>query len=343
VPRPATTYYTVSDERYFVGTVGLLNSLRLTGNDGELVILDRGLAAWQKGLLAPHATVVDLPELRDIHYWLLKGAPALVPRPGLAVLIDSDIIVTMSLDDILDVSAGGAIYSYPDHHLARERWFPEWSDAFGLTAPLRRGQTYVNVGFVAFSQDHWPRLFERVREVCERVPASEVHVGRSFQPFWAGDQDAMNALFMSEIPAESMVVGPSHEAVYWDAHRDVEIVDPITLSCVYDQWDVRLLHAASRPKPWLGDFWRRVRMDDAYVRLLRRLLFDPEAPVTISPDKTVFWLRPDPASRFTAKLLSLFDDTASFALRAYVRPLRNVVRRRVPSAAAAGGDGQRHR
>ena len=31
------TYYTVSDDRFFLGTVSLLNSLYLTGNRGKLV------------------------------------------------------------------------------------------------------------------------------------------------------------------------------------------------------------------------------------------------------------------------------------------------------------------
>jgi len=31
---PAATYYTVSDRRFFVGTVLLLNALRVSGNSG---------------------------------------------------------------------------------------------------------------------------------------------------------------------------------------------------------------------------------------------------------------------------------------------------------------------
>jgi hypothetical protein len=36
------TFYTVSNEPYFLGTVALLNSLRKTGNDGSFVVLDAG-------------------------------------------------------------------------------------------------------------------------------------------------------------------------------------------------------------------------------------------------------------------------------------------------------------
>jgi hypothetical protein len=42
------THYTVSDHRYFLGTVALLNSLSLTGTVGELVVLDAGLRPKQR-------------------------------------------------------------------------------------------------------------------------------------------------------------------------------------------------------------------------------------------------------------------------------------------------------
>ena len=46
--RPDTTFFTVADERFFPGAVCLLNSLRLSGNDAELVILDAGLTDAQR-------------------------------------------------------------------------------------------------------------------------------------------------------------------------------------------------------------------------------------------------------------------------------------------------------
>ena len=45
------TYFTVSTHRFFLGTVALLNSLRLTGNAGELVVLDAGLTPDERELL----------------------------------------------------------------------------------------------------------------------------------------------------------------------------------------------------------------------------------------------------------------------------------------------------
>ena len=61
------TYYTITDEPFFVGTVALLNSLRLTGHEGEFVALDCGLTPTQQRRLAQHARVV--PAQRESGYW----------------------------------------------------------------------------------------------------------------------------------------------------------------------------------------------------------------------------------------------------------------------------------
>ena len=57
------TYYTVSNDPFFLGTVALFNSLHVTGNTGTFVVLDAGLTAAQRELLAPHADIVSLEDL----------------------------------------------------------------------------------------------------------------------------------------------------------------------------------------------------------------------------------------------------------------------------------------
>jgi len=47
------TYYTIANAPFFPGVVALLNSLRLTRNTGELVVLDRGLDDDQRERLVP--------------------------------------------------------------------------------------------------------------------------------------------------------------------------------------------------------------------------------------------------------------------------------------------------
>ena len=142
--RPSTRFFTITDSRFFIGTVALLNSIRLTGHVGEFVVLDRGLTEDQRELLAPHAVLFELPDEIEDPY-LVKPFPALAPFDGIVVLVDSDIVVTDSLEPILAAASTGKICVFPDPPGDYWRWFPEWRDIFELTAPLRR-EPYMNAG-----------------------------------------------------------------------------------------------------------------------------------------------------------------------------------------------------
>ena len=50
-PRDAAAFYCVADERYFLGAVGLVNSLRLVGHREPIFLLDCGLDDEQRELL----------------------------------------------------------------------------------------------------------------------------------------------------------------------------------------------------------------------------------------------------------------------------------------------------
>ena len=58
-----TTDYTVSSQAYFLGTAALLNSLRLTGNEGQVVVLDAGLMPEERAVLEAHTNVVSMRRL----------------------------------------------------------------------------------------------------------------------------------------------------------------------------------------------------------------------------------------------------------------------------------------
>ncbi len=75
----SAAFYCVADSGYFLGAVGMLNSLRLLGHREEVFILDCGLTADQRALLDPHATLVPGPV--DVAPCLLKTiAPLQPPR-----------------------------------------------------------------------------------------------------------------------------------------------------------------------------------------------------------------------------------------------------------------------
>ena len=67
---PNAAFYAVANSRYFLGAVGMLNSLRLLGHREPAYVLDCGLTPQQRELLAPHATLVPAPS--DAPPYLLK-------------------------------------------------------------------------------------------------------------------------------------------------------------------------------------------------------------------------------------------------------------------------------
>jgi hypothetical protein len=281
----AVTYYTVSNHAYFLGTVALLNSLRVTANDGPFVVLDAGLMPEERAALEAHANVVSVPEDRG-HPVLLKPYPYVVGASGMIVVIDSDIIVTSSLAPITSLAQEGKICVCPAWaEAARTRWFPEWEHTLQLRAPLRR-EDWVHDGFVVFDTAHWPDLLERWWEVCGLVPSSDIF--RSAAPFNAGDADALNALLMSEIPREGLAILPPGEEVF---AGDVRIDDIDTLACSVDGRPARFIHVPDRPKPW--ERWGWLRHGAAvYLRLMRRLLFGNDATLRLDADRVSIWLRP---------------------------------------------------
>jgi hypothetical protein len=253
------TFYTAANARFFVGAVALVNSLRLSGNAGELVVLDAGLEPSQRRLLAPHARIVDVPaEVAARPYLVKPYAHRLEPR-GVVVLIDCDVIVTRALADLVAAARDGKLCFFPDHPLARGRWFPEWESVLRLRSPLRR-RSYLGAGWVALSVDATPGFLERWWEVCRLVPSGPVLVDPR-EPFDAADQDALNALLMSEIDDEAIAVLPETDLALWDVLGDVEAVDLATLEVRQGGAAPAILHYSFSPKPWEPSAWLRVRPD----------------------------------------------------------------------------------
>jgi hypothetical protein len=284
-----TTYFTSSDSQFFVGTVALINSLRLTGHSGEVVVLDLGLAESQRRRLRTVATVKP-PSVTP------RTFPKALPDPrqarGCIVLVDSDMLVVASLEHIVEAAASGQICLFhdPDH-----RWFEEWENELALKAPLRH-QRYANSGFVAFSAERWPWLLERWAEADERV--SKVPAGRDPDPFRDMDQDALNALLMSEVPEDAVVVQPEWRQAHPDALPHVRIVNERDLTCTAEGREVAILHHSLKPKTWGPRGWRRDARQ-AYIWLLPRVLFWDDVPLRLEHDEVPIWLRPTRLGRLT--------------------------------------------
>ena len=287
--------YTLADSTYFVGLVALLNSLYVTGNRYELVVLDCGLDERQRARVGEHATIVPLPPEAARRNVLAKPYVHRLTTPSeLVVWIDSDVIVTGRLDPILASAARGRVCVFPvDWPEQRTRSCAEWSRLFSLTAPIRP-QVYANAGFCALSPRHWPTLLDRWSQLCSCIPDGVTFRGDiASNPLWAGDQDALNALLMSEIPDGAVHLLPETEAVFPPDMERVDVLDLGQLACAIDGGAVTMLHYSWVPKPWAPRAWRRMQrpLRDAYARILPRVLFGDDVPLVLEPKDVPPWLR----------------------------------------------------
>ena len=187
-----------------------------------------------------------------------------------------------------------------------------------LRKPLRRG-TYLNTGFAAFSADCWPQLLGRWWELCARVPVDQIFSDPS-ETFWAGDQDVLNALLRSELPDDAVDELPVESEAFPEQLLRVHIQDERSLRCELDGEPVSILHYSLGPKAWQPKAWLRLR-DDAYVRLLVRVLFSEDAPLQLDADEVGFLVRPgrgpdglraslDAAHGWARRLAHAFPDPA---------------------------------
>ena len=281
------TYYTVANAPFFPGAVALLNSLRLTGNEGELVFLDTGLSDEQRARLEPHSRLERAPAVAVAHPTLLKPFVHELHRGGVAVLVDSDIIVTRSLAPLVEQAATGKLCAYRDHPEQLERVFEAWSELFELRKPIRP-RLYVNAGLVALGEPLADWLLRRWWEATERLHDQPL-ASDAAHPVWDLDQDALNALLMSEVEPGDVVDLPDEMAIPPAIYR-ARVVAPDGLAVALDGHAVRVLHYTAAPKPWDRFGWTRVRRD-AYTELLPRLLFGNDVLVRLEHDEVPIWLR----------------------------------------------------
>ena len=335
--RPVTTmgvtYVTVSDSQFFVGTVALLNSLRLTGNEGELVVLDCGLTAVQRDRLRSFCRIEPIPADDRTHRTLYKPYASGLAE-GVVVFVDSDVIVTGSLGEVIGDAARGGVCAFRDPTL--ERRFDEWEEVFRLSAPPRVGQPYVCAAFIVFATARWPELMGRWREACGLVsyslPRNAYRLWeRSFaDPIHYLDQDALNAILMSEVPAEALhALDPDLGPTSFE-QDPVDVVDATSLRCSLRGKETLLLHYAGGPKPWEARGWSG-RIFDAYIRLLPRVLLADDLPLRLAGGDVPIWIRGGPQGRVALSSLRAGADAARWALSRLPAPARRRLLLRIRS------------
>jgi hypothetical protein len=273
-------FYCVADARYFLGAVALVNSLRLQGHDEPIHLLDCGLTAPQRELMAAEVRLVPAP--RDAAPQVLKAIAPLRGPAETMVLIDVDMIATQHLGSLFEAAGEDAVVAIAD---PQERFFSEWGELLGLGSARRL--RYVSSGLVACGDETGRRILELLDAKAPRVDFSRTFWGANDRdyPFLYADQDLLNAILATSIdPAKVHALEPRLAAT--PPFRGLRIEDEDRLACSYrDGLSPLVVHQFAR-KPWIEETY-----DGVYSRLLRRLLVGDELAVRPSVEEVPLRLR----------------------------------------------------
>jgi hypothetical protein len=266
----ATAFYSVADSRYFLGAVGLVNSLRLHGHSDPVYILDCGLDPPQRELLAPHATLVPAPS--GAPPWLLKTVAPLRHPAEVMVLVDADVIATRSLSELIDQAAETGVVAFVND---TDRFVPEWGELLGL-GEVRR-QPYLSSGLVFLAHPMEEAVLAPMAELQDQVDFDRTfwRANEPDYPFLFADQDVFNAILASQVPRERVVALPNRLAPN-PPFRGLRPIDRAGLRWAYEDGVEPYVVHHHTAKPWLEPTY-----DGVYSRLLRRLLGAADAAVRV--------------------------------------------------------------
>lgn len=289
-------FYTMGDSRYFLGAVALVNSLRRVGHHEPITMLDLGLTEAQRVTLAAECEIVDLPRFAGDHPFTFQPYPHLLDPHGICVILDSDVIVTGRLDGLVDAARCGSIGAFADNF---SRFEPAWDSLFQLRAPLVPS-TYVNSGIVALHGSRHREFLARWWNLCRSL---DVAMPPSLtNPVGFADQDALNALLMSEFRDEQFVVEDVLASIGPLSLRATKVADVDSLRCVRDNRQVVALHSTSQPKPWSHQA-RFLLRRNAYITSLSSLLCSEQNAIHVSRGDIPLWLKPGARAAATRLLM----------------------------------------
>jgi hypothetical protein len=278
-------FYCMSSGMYFLGAVGLINSLRLAGHFEPIFLLDCGLTAEQRELLAPHVTLVPAPDDRE-PFMLKTFLPHRHPAEVM-ILIDVDMVVTRPLTELCQVASTGHVVAVKH---PRDRFVPEWGELLGLGSARRHPYVSSALVFLGGSAGH--DVIRTMHEVQDRIDFDRTlfrstlpeypHVDPAVAdaavadyPFFFADQDLLNAILATRVGADRIVtLDPPLAAL--PPFEGLAVVDEGSLRCTYrDGTEPYAVHHHTS-KPWLEPTYHGV-----YSRLLRRALIGDDLAVRV--------------------------------------------------------------
>jgi hypothetical protein len=274
LPPAPVAFYCVADSKFFLGAVAMLNSLRLLDHREPVYVLDCGLTERQRELLAPHVTVVPTP--RHGPPYLLKTIAPLRHPAEVTVLIDTDIIVTRPLTELIERASQGTVAAF---RTAYDRFFPQWGELLGLGTVRRR--PYLCSALVFLGGEEGRQVLRHMDQGQARVPRGMTRDPREFfkdverAPLQLGDQDVLNAVLAAR-PDPERTVTLEHRLAPEPPFAGLRLLDADALGCVHeDGTEPYVLHHLG-PKPWLVPM-----RESPYSRLLTRLLVGPGLAIEV--------------------------------------------------------------
>ena len=306
-PGPDRAVYTVGDGPHFLGVVGLVNSLRLTGWTEEIVVVDCGFAEWQRTLLAAEVQLLPAPPTAAPHFLKAMG-PLQRPAQVMAV-IDADVVITRPLDPLFRKAQDEQRLVAVADALS-ERFDERWGDLLGL-GPLRP-RTYVNSGFLITPMELGRRVFGELERLQHRIDVrrSMIASGTPEDPFYFLDQDALNALLASFMVSDDDLHVLPYETVPHPPFTGIAVEDAqaLRLTCA-DGVQLYGLHHIQR-KPWL-----HYMPSTPYSELLPRLWLADDLPLRLDRGAVPLRFRPGLAGAIASRCVAV-DVRAARARRA---------------------------
>ena len=289
-PEPVA-FYCMSSDVYFLGAVGMINSLRLQGHEEPIYLLDLGLTAAQRELLAPEVRFVGAPD--DRPPWLLKTVAPLAHPAETMVLIDADMVVTRPLSELIERAREGRVIAFENQV---DRFVPEWSELLDL-APVQR-RPYVCSGLVLCGGEVGAEVIRLLDDRQRQVEFGRTHFARNDPgyPLLYLDQDVLNAVLQGGVDPGGF--DPlSYRLAPMPPFDGLELLDAEALRCAYaDGTEPYVVHHILPEKPWLKGLY-----DGPYVRLLKRLLSGPGLAIRVPPDELPLRVRTGALAYFEQK------------------------------------------
>jgi hypothetical protein len=297
-------FYCVADRRYFLGAVGLVNSLRLVGHTEPIHLLDCGLTDAQRELLAAEVRLVEGPEDAAPH--VLKAIAPLRHPAEVMVMIDTDMIATRSLAPLIAETSGGRVVAFRDQ---QDRYLPEWGELLGLGAS--RPGPYVSSGLVVLGGGIGREIVRLLDELRAAVDFDLTFWRRNVSdyPLLYADQDLLNAILRTQVEPGQLVALDQRLAAI-PPYRGLRLLDETALRCGYrDGVEPYVVHQYVR-KPWLEPMYHGL-----FSRLFARSLLGPRVALRVPEEQIPLRLRAGALARVERARVDLLDVFRRYVLR----------------------------